>query len=212
MNKLINPNMHKIRYHYTNLPKQLLFIVLFVYALLRFGIMMEIFIFKIPEYYGKVNMPLTILMYIVIFLVLLVLFRGHKICFSTYDENTLTYYNTLLGKSRSLELSQVRLAVFDTFGVKFYDDPNADYENKNVQPLFFLPFFRDGVVEALDINAFFKMMKEREDVRVIKKFKVLPGYTKKWKALAVAYGFAAVATFMNTATPLTLFIVLLQNH
>ena len=116
------------------------------------------------------------------------------------------------GESRSLELSQVRLAVFDTFGVKFYDDPNADYENKNVQPLFFLPFFRDGVVEALDINAFFKMMKEREDVRVIKKFKVLPGYTNKWKALAVAYGFAAVAAFMNTATPLTLFIVLLQNH
>lgn len=64
MNKLINPNMHKLLSLYTNLPKQLLFIKIIVYALLQVAAMMEIFIFKIPEYYGKVNMPLTILMYI----------------------------------------------------------------------------------------------------------------------------------------------------
>ena len=202
--------MKKIGYHYTNLAKQILIIICFLYTLLRFLIMLEIMVFKLDGYYDNLNIPLTLLLYAVLFLLLLILFRGHKICISTYDENTLTYYNTLLRKSKSLDLSTVKLAVFDTFGVKFYDHQDADY--KSEKPMFFLPFFRDGIVEALDIDAFFKMMKAREGVKVVKTFKVLPGYTKKWTAVTVLYGFIAVLAFMNTATPLTVVIVLLQNH
>ena len=181
-------------------------------CLLRFLIVLEILVFKLDGYYENMNFPLDLplLLYFVIFLVLLVVFRGHKICISAYDEQTLTYYNTLLRKSKSLDLSTVKMAVFDTFGVKFYDHQDADYENE--KPMFFLPFFRDGIIEALDIDAFFKMMKAREGVQVIKTFKVLPGYTRKWTALTVFYGFLAVFAFMNTATPLTVVIVLLQNH
>lgn len=191
--------MKKIGYHYTNLAKQIFIGICFLYLLLRFLIVLEILVFKLDGYYENMNFPLTLLLYFVIFLVLLVVLRGHKICISAYDEQTLTYYNTLLRKSKSLDLSTVKMAVFDTFGVKFYDHQDADY--KNEKPMFFLPFFRDGIIEALDIDAFFKMMKAKEGVQVIKTFKVLPGYTKKWTALTVFYGFLAVFAFMNTATP-----------
>ena len=103
--------MKKIGYHYTNLAKQILIIVCFLYTFLRFLIMLEIMVFKIDGYYDNLNIPLTLLLYAVLFLLLLILFRGHKICISAYDENTLTYYNTLLRKSKSLDLSTVKLAV-----------------------------------------------------------------------------------------------------
>lgn len=200
----------KIRYHYTNLPKQALFVVGFLYILLRFLVIMEIIVFRLDGFYENLNVPLTLLMYAALFAFLWFLFRGHKLCYSTYDENTLTYHNTLLRRSRTLDLSTVKMAAFDTFGVKFYDHAGADF--KKEKPMFFLPFFRDGIIEAIDINEFFKMMKGKEGVQVFKNFKVLPGYTKKWNALAVAYGFVAVVAFMSLATPLTVVIVLFQNH
>lgn len=202
--------MKKIGYHYTNFAKQALIVICSLYIFLRFLIVLEIMFFKLEGYYENMNFPLTLLLYALLFLFMLILFRGHKICISTYDEHTLTYYNTLLRKSKSLDLSTVKMAVFDTFGVKFYDHKDADY--KNEKPMFFLPFFRDGVIEALDIDAFFKTLRAREDIQVVKTFKVLPGYTKKWTALTVFYGFLAVFAFMNTATPLTVVIVLFQNH
>lgn len=87
--------MYKIQYHYTNLAKQVLFGVCFVYVLLRFLIMAEIIIFKIDGYYQATNIPLTLVMYLVIFALIVFLFRGHKYCYSTYDEKRLTYLSLI---------------------------------------------------------------------------------------------------------------------
>ena len=202
--------MYKIQYHYTNIAKQVFFGVCFLYALLRFFIMAEIIIFKVDGYYQATNIPLTRLMYLAVFALIFALFRGHKYCYSTYDEKELTYHNSLLKKSRSLNLSEAKVAVFDTKGVSFYAEDGSNFEEK--KPLFFLPFFRDGVIEAVQINKFYKMLKDMPDMRVIKRFRVLPGYEKKWNFVTIAYGFVAVFVFMNCATPLTVCIVLLQNH
>ena len=200
--------MNRIQYHYTNTAKQVFILTLLLYTLLRFIIMMEIIVFKIDGYYQATNIPLTLILYAVLFAALLCLFRGHKFCYSTYDDTTLTYHNTLLRKSRSLELSRVSTAVFDTMGVKFYEAGQQTSE----KPAFFLPFFRDGIVEAIHIDKFYKKMKADESVTVLKNFKVLPGYSNKWKFVAIAYGFLAVITFMSCATPLTVIIVLFQSH
>lgn len=202
--------MNKIQYHYTNLAKQIFFIVCFVYALLRFTIMMEIIIFKIDGYYENTNIPLTIIMYVILFAIIILLFRGHKFCYSHYDEQSLIYYNTFLRREKKLELSQAKLAVFDTFGIKFFDDDNAD--PKTDKPIFFLPFFRDGIITATQIDKFYRMLKESQTIRVIKNFTVLPGYSNKWKFVTIAYGFLAIVLFMSCATPLTVIIVLFQSH
>ena len=202
--------MNKIQYHYTNLAKQIFILICFLYILLRFIIMVEIIVFKIEGYYEATNIPLTLLLYGVLFTFLICLFRGHKFCYSTYDESKLIYHNTLLRTKKTLHLENAKLAVLDTFGVKFFASQNAD--PKTEQPIFFLPFFRDGIVEAVQIDKFYKMLKAIEDIRVVKKFKVLPGYSNKWKFVTIAYGFLAVIFFMSCATPITVIIVLFQNH
>lgn len=202
--------MNKIQYHYTNFAKQAFFAICFIYALLRFLIMAEIVLFKIEGYYQATNIPLTLLMYLAIFSIIITLFRGHRFCYSTYNENQLTFHNNLLRKTRSLELKNAKVAVFDTRGVSFYSSPSENFSQET--PVFFLPFFRYGIIEAVQINRFYKMLKEMPDMQVIKRFKVLPGYSKKWNFVTIAYGFLAVIVFLSCATPLTLFIVLLQNH
>ncbi len=201
--------MNKIQYHYSHTAKQAFILTLLIYTFLRFLIMTEIIIYKIDKYYEATNVPLTILLYVVLFTLLICLFCSHKFCYSTYDDDTLTYRNSLLRKSKTLQLSSVKAAVFDTMGVKFYTAEHGSSEDK---PDFFLPFFRGGIVQALQIDKFYKKMKADENIRVYKSFKVLPGYTKKWKILAVIYGFLAVITFMSCATPLTVVIVLFQSH
>ncbi len=202
--------MNKIQYHYTNLAKQIFFLVCFLYFFLRFLIMMEIIFFRIDGYYESTNIPLTLLLYAALFTIVILFFRGHKFCFSTYDEDHLIYHNTLLRTEKKLELADAKLAVLDTFGIKFFSAQNAD--PKTEKPIFFLPFFRDGIIEAVQIDKFYKMLKAKEDIRVVKKFKVLPGYSNKWKFVTIAYGFLAVILFMSCATPITVVIVLFQNH
>lgn len=195
--------MSKIQYRYTNMAKQVFILVCFLYTLLRFIIMMEIIIFKIDKYYEVTNIPMTLIMYALLFAIIIMLFRGHKFCYSHYNEEELVYYNTLLHKKKSLDLSKVNLAVFGTFGVKFFEDD---------KPVFFLPFFRGGIISAVQIDQFYKMLKNDSAVKVVKKFTVLPGYSNKWKLATIAYALLAIAVFMNFATPITVIVVLFQSH
>lgn len=202
--------MKKIPYRYTNIAKQAFIITIMLQALMRLIIMAEIVIFKVEGYYENTNILLTVLMYAVIFAVLITLFRGHTFCYSLYSDSTLIYRNTLLRRERQLQLSEARLAVMDTFGIKFYAEPDAD--PKTAKPLFFLPFFRDGIIEAVPVNNFYISLKDRGDMVVIKKFRVLPGYTKKWRFVTIGYSLLAALCLASLSTPLTVIIVLFQNH
>ena len=202
--------MNLIRYHYTHITKQLFFLVCFFYTLLHFTVILEIYMFKLPGFYEQLNFPLTVITYIIVFILLFFLFIEHRLCYSIYDDQQIAYYNLILRKCRTLKYEDAKTAIFGTFGVKFYD--KEDVNEKEDKPVFFLPFFRGGLIEPVQINNFFKMLKERENLRVIKKFKVLPGYTKKWRFVAIFYGMLAVVCFMNCATPITTVVVLFQNH
>lgn len=202
--------MKKITYCRTNNMKLILLAFLLFYFLLRMLVMVEIVIFKIPGYYENLNIPLTILLYVAIFAVILFLLTCYKFFYSIYDGNTLKYYNCILRREKSLNLSEVKLAVFGSRGVSFYTSENGKSENES--PAFFLPFFRGGIIDAIDINELFKELKARGDIRVIKEFAVLPGYTKPWSILKIVYGFLAVIAMVNCSTPLALVIILFQNH
>lgn len=202
--------MKRINYRYTNLPKQILIFAALAYIVMLAIIMVEIAIFKLEGFYENTNFLLTIPLYIVYFAVLFGLLRQHKFFYGEYDENTLIYHNKLLRKERSFNLSDAKLAVFDTFGIKFYADANiVPGEDK---PIFFFPFFRGGIVEAVSLNNFYKAMLERDDMQVIKNFKVLPGYTKKWKIVSFIYAIFAVVLGSSLATPIATIITIWQNH
>lgn len=202
--------MKRIHYRYTNLPKQILIFAALAYVVMLAIIMGEVALFKLEGFYENTNFLLTIPLYIVYFAVLFCLLRQHKFFYGEYDENTLVYHNKFLRKERSFNLSDAKLAIFDTFGIKFYAsvdiNPSAD------KPLFFFPFFRGGIIEAISVNNFYKELMTREDMQVIKNFKVLPGYTKKWRIVSFIYAFIAVLLCSSLATPIATIVTIWQNH
>lgn len=202
--------MKRINYRYTNLPKQILIFAALAYVVMLAVIMAEIAIFKLEGFYENTNFVLTPILYIVYFAVLFCLLRQHKFFYGEYDENTLIYHNKFLRKKLSFNLSDAKLAVFDTFGIKFY--ANADIVPGTDKPFFFFPFFRGGIIEAVSVNNFYKTLLEKEDIQVIKNFKVLPGYTKKWKIVSFIYAIFAVILGSSLATPIAAIVTIWQNH
>ncbi len=201
--------MNKIKYRYTNIAKQVFIIMCFIYVVLRFIIIIQIAVFKIKGYYDTLNIPLTIILYLVLLCFIAFVFLGYKLFYSTYDDNRFSYHNRLLKKDKTIEFDKVKTIIFDTFGIYFYDHDTTERTKKDAT--LFMPFFRNGVIEALQVDKFFRVMRERGDIRVIKKFRILPGYSKKWTWVAVLYVLLCIFIFINFTTPLTLIIVLFQN-
>ena len=76
MNKL------RITYNYPTIVRQIMYLTIFFYALLHFGVMAEIMIFKVEGYYENVRPLMTLLIYLVVFAVIIALLFGHKFCYS----------------------------------------------------------------------------------------------------------------------------------
>ena len=204
MNKL------RITYNYPTIVRQIMYLAVFFYALLHFGVMAEIMIFKVEGYYENVRPLMTFLIYLVVFAVIIALFFGHKFCYSEYDASTLTYHNRLLRKEKTLDLTQVRFAIFDRFGVKFYNTTTVDSDKDT--PIFRIPFYRLGFVNAVEIDRLYRFLAARGDVGVVKTYKTLIGYSNPWKLLIVFYGIFVYAFLVNCITPVTAFLVLWQSH
>jgi hypothetical protein len=202
--------MRRLPYRYTNMAKQFFIITLMLHFLLKFIIMAQIVIYKLDNFYENINIPLTLIEYALVFAALVTWFRGHKFCYSTYNDETLVYWNTFLRKEKSMKFADAKLAVFGKRGISFYSN-SEDYQNNN-KPMFFISFFRSGIIEAVPINKFYLALRERDDMEVLKTFKVLPGYGKAWNFLTIAYGFLAAVTFLSMSTPITVIIVLFQSH
>ena len=204
MNKL------RITYNYPTIVRQIMYLTIFFYALLHYGVMAEIMIFKVEGYYENVRPLMTLLIYLVVFAVIIGLFFGYKFCYSEYDAKTQTYHNRLLRKEKTLDLTQVRFAIFDRFGVKFYNTTTVDSDKDT--PIFRIPFYRLGFVNAVEIDRLYRFLAARGDVGVVKTYKTLIGYSNPWKLLIVFYGIFVYAFLVNCITPVTAFLVLWQSH
>ncbi|MDD6815950.1 MAG: hypothetical protein PUE84_05845 [Firmicutes bacterium] len=204
MNKL------RITYTYPTIVRQIMYLAIFFYVLLNFGVIAEIMIFKVEGYYENVRPLMTFLIYLVVFAVIIALFFGYKFCYSEYDASTLTYHNRLLRKEKTLDLTQVRFAIFDRFGVKFYNTTTVDSDKDT--PIFRIPFYRLGFVNAVEIDRLYRFLAARGDVGVVKTYKTLIGYSNPWKLLIVFYGIFVYAFLVNCITPVTAFLVLWQSH
>ncbi len=195
--------MNIISYRYTNTFKQFLLIICMLYFLLCATVIAEVVIFNVPGY--EVNVFGGLLLYGAIFALLVLLFIGYKFCYTLYDDETVIYYNKLLKRERSIDLSTVNKVVLGKKGVNFY--ANGDFENSAM----YIPFFRGGIIEAIEIDKFYRTIKEREGITVVKEFTVLPGYGKGFTVLKVAYVFLSAYMLLLCATPLVAVIVLFQN-
>lgn len=207
--------MKKITYHYTALSKQTWFYSGVLYLALCSIVALQIEIYKVPGYYETQNLLVSLLSYAVGMIFFVLLSFGHYVCYAEYDDEKITYRNRLTRKSRTFYYKEATSVIFDKGGIKFYDNQQA-LVNKE-RPLFYFPFFRDGKVEAILVNRFFQLMQEREQkigdpdkFKVYKTFKVLPGYSRRWKYVSFAYACLSLLVLINCAKPLAVILGLMQ--
>ena len=182
--------MRKIEYNYSSAFKQLLLGIIFLYVLLYYLVIVEIKVFDIPEYADDI------------------LFFRSTVIYLAPDE--LTFYNRLLFRKKTLDFSRVKLAVFDTYCVKFYDR-EVSYPTDE-KPFFKLPFYRGGFIDPVQIDKFHHFLEDSKKIPVVKNYKVLFGYGKMWKFLYAFYIFFTICFVISGITPLTAVIVLFTSH
>lgn len=202
--------MRKIEYNYSSAFKQLLLAVIALYVLLYYLVVVEIKVFDIKEYADSILFFRSTIVYLVIFAVLGCLFFAHRFCYSIYTPDELTFYNRLLFRQKTLDFSKVRLAVFDTFGVKFYDKEVSFPITE--KPFFTLPFYRGGFIDPVQIDKLHHFLQDSKKIPVVKNYKVLLGYGKSWRLLYAFYIFFTICFIIAGVTPLTAVIVLFLNH
>ena len=202
--------MRKIEYNYSSAFKQLLLAVIALYVLLYYLVVVEIKVFDIKEYANSILFFRSTIVYLAIFAVLGCLFFAHRFCYSIYTPDELTFYNRLLFRQKTLDFSKVRLAVFDTFGVKFYDKEVSFPITE--KPFFTLPFYRGGFIDPVQIDKLHHFLEDSKKIPVVKNYKVLLGYGKSWRLLYAFYIFFTICFIIAGITPLTAVIVLFLNH
>lgn len=198
--------MYKIPYTYTNKSKIVFYLMILAYFILRLILMTQIKAYNLEGY--EVFLLPTILYYLTIFIVLTAIFFGYKFFFTTYNEETITYHNILLKRATSIQLDDVRYAVFSKSGVRLY---KTDSPAPSDKPDFTIPFFRLGIIDAVPINNFFERLIDRNTIRVEKQFKVLPGYSKAWTILALVYAFLTFCILIISMQLLYTVIILFQT-
>lgn len=204
----------RIVYRYSSLAKQAWFYICAAYLFLWAIVFIEIKLYNVENYDFSLLSALILLVIGIAFFITISF--GHKACYSEYDDNTITYKNKLLLKEKSFNFKDCKVVFFDKTGIKFYNEEN-DMINK-LAPVFKIPFFRDGKIEAVTLHAFFKKMKNREaavnDSKlfvVYRSYDVVPGYGRRWKYLSFFYACLSIIALVNCCTPLSVAIGLFQQ-
>lgn len=197
--------MRKIEYTFTTLMRQIFFIAIFANALIQIAVVTEVLVFKIDKYYQSLNFTATYLIYALVVILVIALFFQHRLFYSEYTPEELTYKNILLRKSHSIRFEDIDTVVCDTFNAYFYKKENPKREKSDAD--FKLPFFRGGKIEILDFDKLLKFMAGK-GINIIKTYKIMPGYSKKMWITSLVYGLFTAVVVANCATPLYTVIIL----
>lgn len=208
--------MKKITYRPTALSKQFWFYFGVLYLVLTSVMSILIEVYKVPGFYEEQNLLLVLFANVIGMAFFILLSLGHHTCYSEYDDEKVIYHNRLTRKVITFYYKDATSIIFDKKGAKFYNN-NDDLVNKK-PPLFMVPFFRDGKIEAIPIDQFYKFMKAREEeigdpekFKVYRTYKVLPGYSGSWKYLSFAYACLAFLTLINCSSPAAVILGLMMS-
>jgi hypothetical protein len=177
------------------------------YFALRLIISIQIKIYNIEGY--EVYLLPTILYYLVIFMVVTGVFWCFKFFYTIYDDEKITYYNRIMRREVTVKFTDIKYVIFGKNGVKLYRELNP---SSNESADLFIPFFRFGIIDAISINELFEKLINTEHIKVEKAFKVLPGYTKKWRIVSMMYSLLAFSVLILCITPLRTVMVLFAAY
>lgn len=114
--------MKKITYRYTALSKQIWFYSGVLFLLLTSVVYILIEVYQVPGYYESQSLPLSLFANAIGIAVFILISLGHKVCYSEYDNEKIIYHNRLTRKNRTFFYENASSVIFDSKGVKFYDN------------------------------------------------------------------------------------------
>lgn len=196
--------MNRIIYRPTSTFRQVFLILLSILVILRYAINLEVKIHKL-KYHDVLNLPLTTILYVALFILLVFLICLNLKFIIHFDDNSVSYENRLLRRKTSIQFSEVRYVLMNKKGIQFYKN-----EDGSDNELMRIPFYRFGKLDAIQANALFKKLIANQNIRVKKEFKILPGYENYWKIADLLYGLLSRVVFFQYPLHIRLFIVLLN--
>lgn len=196
--------MEKIKYYYSAMSKQVFILILSVLIVTRFILFVQVMTYNINGYAGKINIQATLLLYLVYLFICIFFFIAYKFFFTVFDENNATYYNKLLKKEVTVNLNSIERAHLTKKGIYLY-------EEKKENPVFYLPFFRFGIVSPVGVDNFYKVLKQK-DIKIEKDFTILPGHGKRWKWVSVLYTCLALLVLGTETQTLALVVAIIKSH
>lgn len=206
--------MNRITYQPTALSKQVWFYGGVLYLILSTIMYIMIEVYQVPEFAENVNLTVALIANVLGIVFFILLSQGHKVCYTDFDEEKAVYHNRLTRKEITFYYKDATSIIFDKKGAKFYNS-HEDLVSKK-KPLFMIPFFRDGKVNVLPLDEFYKLMKKREEeiadtekFSVYRTYKVVPGYSRNWKYISFAYACLALLVILNCSKPLAAIIGLM---
>lgn len=196
--------MEKIRYYYSAMSKQVFILLLGFLIVIRFALLMQVIIYNLNDYGTKINLVATVVLYLVYLCICIFLFTAYKLFFSEFDDDRMIYYNKLLRKELRVNLNTIEKAHLTKKGIYLY-------EAAKKEPVFFLPFFRWGVISPVGVDKFYKVLKEK-NIKIQKDFTTLPGHGKRWKWVSVIYTCMALYTLAFATQTLSLVVAIFKSH
>lgn len=209
--------MKKLTYTYSSLSKQAWFYSGILYLILTSIVYILVFTYRLKGFYNNINLPLILFANALGIAFFYLLSLGHKVCYSIYDDEKITYRNRLLRKSKTFYFKEAKAIIFDLRGIKFYKD--EEDLKKKLKPDFYVPFFRNGRINAMEVNNLFKLMQNRSKINneenpfnVYKAFITLPGYGRKWKYVSFAYACLTILVLINCTKALAIILGIIASH
>ncbi len=195
--------MNRIQYYYSAMSRQVFLILLMLLILARLTIFLEVIVFDINNYTASFNIVASILLYAIQLGICLFFFFGHKYFYSEYNETEIVYYNRLLRKKQEIKIARAASALLGKRGITLYDT--------NQEPLFYLPFFRLGIISPVGVDGFYKILKA-ENISIEKQFTTLPGHGASKKVLSIFYSCLALFTLASLTQAIALARAIFQSQ
>jgi len=196
--------MEKIKYYYSAMSKQVFILILGLLIIMRFILFLQVIKYDLLEYANNFNLWATVILYGFYLFICMFFFTAYKFFYATFDENQIIYYNKILRKKKIQSLNNIKKAHLSKKGVYLYSNSDSD-------PVFYLPFFRFGIISPVGIDKFYKILKQK-DIEIQKDFSVLPGQGKKWKWVSIIYTCIALFTLASTTQTIALVSAIFKSH
>jgi len=197
-------DMEKIKYYYSAMSKQVFILLLGLLFAIRFILLVQVTTYNINGYGENLNIGATLILYLVYLCICIFFFIAYKFFFTVFDEERAIYYNKLLRKEIEVDLNKVKRAHLTKKGIYLYGEGSE-------RPIFYLPFFRWGVISPVGVDNFYKVLKEKK-IKIEKDFTVLPGHGRRWKWVSIMYTCLALFTLGSATQALSLVVAIFKSH